>query len=137
MKAVLNAVLSCDLEDSTDGSRHMTLDNRYQSPELCYSILRERFGILSTGTCRANRIGWDKDIMNLKKKTKEKGDHLVAYDDLHRVLAVPQWNDSKVVNLISSVVDTTMGEATRQRGAEKISYPCPKTLDVVDVQIQM
>lgn len=59
MKVVLNAVLACNLDHSTEGARHITLDNRYQSPELCY-ILRERYGILSTGTCRANRVGWNK-----------------------------------------------------------------------------
>jgi len=55
-KAVLNACISMNLNGGlrTDGARHLTMDNRYQCPELVYT-LREKFHMYSTGTCRQNR----------------------------------------------------------------------------------
>ena len=101
MKAVLNAVLACRLDESPFGARHITLDhNRYQSPQLAF-VLRERYGILSTGTCRANRIGWNKDIMNMTKTGTQRGGSHFGYDEVRRVMCL-QWNDSKVVNISSS-----------------------------------
>ena len=125
IKAVLNSVIACRLDESPYGARHITLDNRYQSPLLCF-VLRERYGILSTGTCRINRIGWDNKIMTLKK-SQQRGDSLFAYDDIRRIMTV-QWNDSKVVNLVSSVIDNSMTTVSRQQGRRKLDYPCPTVM---------
>ena len=56
-KAVLNALIQCDLASSTQGSRHIALDNHYQCPELAF-LLREKYRVLSTNTVRSNQIGW-------------------------------------------------------------------------------
>ena len=60
----INAVIKCRLDDGVNGARHLTMDNRYQCPELAV-VLRERFNVLSTGTTRSNRTGWDSKLMNL------------------------------------------------------------------------
>ena len=53
-KCVLNAMYQMGLDKNTaEGARHIALDNRYQCPELAYT-LRERFYIYSTGTCKQN-----------------------------------------------------------------------------------
>jgi Transposase IS4 len=61
-KAVLNAVLTTKMHQEVNGARHIALDNRYQCPELAF-VLRQKFKIYSTGTCRKNRKGWDSDLM--------------------------------------------------------------------------
>ena len=35
-------------------------------------LLKIKYNILSVGTCRSNRKGWPKAIMNMKKKTTVK-----------------------------------------------------------------
>lgn len=58
-------------------------------------------GILAVCTMRKNRKGWDKEVMNLSK-TSERGSTLVKYDKVNKLLAV-QWNDNKIVSLLSSL----------------------------------
>ena len=124
-KAVLNAVIQCNLQHSTNGSRHIALDNRYQCPELAF-ILREKYRVLSTGTCRSNRIGWNKAMFNFTKGM-EKGLYKFGYDKVNRVLCT-QWVDSKAVNCVSTLIDSTVGEVGRQRGSLRQMRPCPNIM---------
>ena len=73
-----------------------------------------------------NHTNYGKEILNLQK-SEPRGKHVAAYDDMHRVLTL-QWNDSKVVNVVTSVIDSSIDEATRQKGKERITYPCPTVL---------
>ena len=125
MKAVLNAVIYCRLDETTQGARHITMDNRYQCPQLAV-VLREQYNVLSTGTARKNRTGWDKTLMGLLK-SDAKGKSVFAYDKVNRVLCC-QWNDSKVVNIVSTVVDTSLTTVYRQKGKERLEFPCPTVL---------
>jgi Transposase IS4 len=141
MKAVLNAVLSTKMHTETNGARHIALDNRYQCPELAF-LLRQKFKILSSGTCRQNRKGWDKELMNLNKKDG-RGKYKLTVDKDNRVMCA-QWVDSKVVNCVSSILSSEIQEVHRQVGSKKMKFPCPfilvryqKTMQGVDKNDQM
>jgi Transposase IS4 len=95
---VVNAVLATNMHREVHGARHISLDNRYQCPELAL-LLRQKFKILSTGTCRKNRKGWDRTVMNLEKK-QQRGTYKFSIDKDNKVLCC-QWVDSKVVNVVN------------------------------------
>jgi hypothetical protein len=126
-KAVLNACIKMRLHQKKNhGARHLTMDNRYQCPELAYT-LRSKFKILSTGTCRQNRKGWNKEYFDLKK-TDGRGEFKAAYDETNKVVAI-QWNDSKVVNFITTVTaDWGITHINRQVGSQKLRVKCPKPI---------
>lgn len=121
-KAVANAAYALGLDKETDGMRHVAMDNRYQCPELAV-FLRERVNLYSTGTCRSNRKGWKEGGLDLKKK-EDRGTYQMAYDDQNRIL-LTQWADSKVVNVVSSLNDTTITTCTRQIGSQRKTFACP------------
>jgi Transposase IS4 len=124
MKAVLNAVLSTGMHLETHGARHIALDNRYQCPELAY-LLRQKFKIISTGTCRQNRKGWNKSLMNLgKTKSEDRGKYKFSVEKNNKVICY-QWVDSRVVNVVSSFLSTEITKIYRQVGSKKSAFSCP------------
>lgn len=139
-KATMNAVLSAfGVEER--GARHLALDNRYQCPELA-ALLITKCNVYSTGTCRRNRKGWNRDLFNLTKN-QNRGSYKMAADKLNRVICM-QWVDSKVVNLVTSLSDTSVEEVKRQVGTINRNIPCPtayvrynKTMYGVDKGDQM
>ena len=126
MKAVVNACYQLEMHKLTDGYRHVSMDNRYCSPKLAV-ILRDRLRIFSTGTCRANRVGWDKNKLNLKKGSDNRG-AVLLYHDAVNGLVLGQWVDSKTVNFVSSFEDSGSGTVLRQVGSEKRELTCPVPL---------
>ena len=127
-KAVLNAVISMGLaEKCTDGARHVTMDNRYQCPELAFT-LRQKFRVYSTGTCRVNRKGWDKSFFDLTKKNDDRGTYKRAYDKRNMLQCV-QWVDSKSVQFVSSLTNNwSVGTVRRQVGSTSKVIPCPSVV---------
>lgn len=121
-KAVANAAYALGLDKKADGARHIAMDNRYQCPELAV-FLRERCNVYSSGTCRNNRRGWKEGGLDLKKSLP-RGTYQQAYDDQNRVL-LTQWVDSRVVNVVSTLNDTTIQTCQRQIGSHKQTFPCP------------
>ena len=124
-KVVLNAVLQTKMHECVDGARHITLDNRYQCPQLA-TLMLKRYDIDSTGTSRLARKGWDKSIFNLKK-SRPKGTLKMAVDEDNGILCL-QWVDSKVVQVISTKINTQIGEVLRQQGSKKEAIPCPEAI---------
>lgn len=121
-KAVLNAVLSTGMHQEVQGARHIALDNRYQCPELAF-LLRTKFKILSSGTCRKNRKGWNAEMMNLSK-SEVRGKYKISVDKDNKILCC-QWMDSKVVNVVSSILSLEISKVLRQVGNQKKEIPCP------------
>jgi hypothetical protein len=101
------------------------MDNCYQCPKLAV-LLMKRFKILSTGTCRRNCKGWRPDLMDLAATTsgKGRGESKVAFDKVNGIMLL-QWRDSKVVNCVSSILDTTMEETRQQIGRNSRVFPRP------------
>ena len=131
-KVVLNAVLQTKMHECVDGARHITMDNRYQCPQLA-GLLLKRYDIYSTGTSRLGRVGWDKLIFNLKK-SMAKGTMKIAIDKANGVLCL-QWVDSKVVQCVTTKVNTRVGSVGRQQGTKKEPIPCPEA--IIDYQENM
>jgi Transposase IS4 len=129
------------MHQEVNGARHVALDNRYQCPELAM-ILREKFKIHSTGTCRQNRKGWNKELMNLTKKNG-RGSYKFMVDKDNNIVCC-QLVDSKVVNVVSSIMTTEVSKVKRQIGSKKEEFPCPwivtkyqKNMQGVDKSDQM
>jgi hypothetical protein len=131
MKAVVNAMFQTNLVHKTEeGYRCISMDNRYQCPELAV-LLMKRFKILSTGTCRRNRKGWRPDLMDMAATTggKGRGDSKMAFDRVNGILLI-QWRDSRVVNCVSSILDTTLEATRRQIGRTSKIFSVPRPLKV-------
>ena len=127
-KAVMNAVYQMGLNDDTSAdARHIAMDNRYQCPELAV-LLRERAGVLSTGTVRVKRKGWDKTLMCLGVRGRPvRGQFKMVADKTNEIICM-QWMDSKVVSLVTTTNITTVGTVKRQVGSNAVEFRCPDAL---------
>ncbi len=65
-KAVVNAIVSTGIYTDPNGFCELYMDNFYSAVELFF-MLKTRYKILACGTVRANRRGWDMNVMNLSK----------------------------------------------------------------------
>lgn len=124
-KAVLNALWQRGLHLETSGYRFLAADNRYACPELAVAC-RDKFNTYMSGTCRANRVGWEKEGMDLKK-TSERGSSKMMYDSANEIL-IGQWRDNKVVQFVSSTNEGGLGKVKRQIGSQKVDFDCPNAL---------
>ena len=124
-KAVVNSVIQSGIGMDPDGKRRMFMDNRYTCAQLLV-LLREQYGILGSGTTRANRIGWPKDQMNLSK-SDERGTSKVLYDKRNEIL-VTQWVDNKVVSCTSTLQVSGKVGVTRRSGAHVLHLQVEKAL---------
>ena len=91
-----------------DHGYHVYTDNYYTSPELLKELyLRSTFG---AGTCRKNRKGLPKAVVNAKLKTNE-----TYYRRANELLAI-KWCDKRHVLILSTIheaVEITTGKKTR------------------------
>ena len=140
-RAVVTACHAIGLDRVVDGCRHIAADNRYMCPELLV-LLRLKFNCLGSGTCRANRTGWDTKGW-LLKKTSPRGTVKLYYDSTNKIIC-GQWNDNKVVNFVSSWLNKGVVDIKRQVGPNKKIFKCSsalvyyqKTMGAVDKGDQM
>ena len=124
-KAVVNAVIKCNLSMDPDGMRCLFMDNRYQCAELAI-LLRDSHQVLSCGTTRRNRNGWNNDLFNVTVKA-EHGHLLRKFDPINKILYM-QWKDNKVVNLISTLSISGVTTVERRIGAEKKQIQCEENI---------
>eukprot|EP00797_Seminavis_robusta_P022319 Sro354_g124780.2 (640) ;mRNA; r:32565-34484 len=124
-KAVMNAVMST-FGDDGQGARHIAMDNRYMCPELAVLLLT-KCGCYSTGTCRRRRKGFPGDLLDLDKSKDARGEYRIVADKVNRLLMM-QWVDSKVVTMVSSKNDTTVGTVKRQVGPIARQLDCPSAM---------
>ena len=98
-RAVINVIMNSDLSNSNDGWRILTMDNRYTSLHLfvCLYFIHH---IASIGTRRANCQGMNPDLFNMQKKEKQ-GTTRCYYDKVSKLLCT-QWNDNKIVTVLSN-----------------------------------
>ena len=90
-KAVVNAVIKTGIAMDPEGMRCLFMDNRYQCSELAI-LLRDSYQILSCGTTRKNRNGWNNDVFTLTVKA-ERGSIIRKYDPNKELLYL-QWKDN-------------------------------------------
>jgi hypothetical protein len=85
-----------------------------------------RFNVMTVGTCRTNRKGWPKEIMNLDRTTS-RGSFKIAHCQRAGLVAI-QWWDNRAVNCVSSYLDYGLSSVQRQVGLEKKRFNCPAAL---------
>ena len=124
-KAVVNGIIQSKLNNDTSGYRICAMDNRYTAIPL-FLDLRNNHNILAVGTIRKNRKGWDKDLMDLSKKS-DRGSYLLKYDKSNGILA-GQWNDSKVVAFISTLCEYDIVAVKRRIKRERLDFHVPRAL---------
>ena len=124
-KAVANACYRLGFHHENQGMRHLSIDNRYQCPQLAV-LLRERFNCYSTGTCRAKRIGFPTEMLEdcSGRNKKERGFSQMFYDKENRLI-VGQWLDSKMVKFVSTLNNSKIIQVERQVGSSKKTISCP------------
>ena len=134
-KAVLNAVLFTRIGNDPDGSRLLAMDNRYNCPELG-TLMRGRYGIYCAGTSRVNRKGWPKADMDLKMKANgtNRGLYKMLVDKTNKVQCI-QWIDSRVVNVVTTLLNNEISHVLRQKGRNKLRLTCP--VAVIKYQLYM
>jgi len=126
-KAVVNSLFKTDLSlPHPSGYRHIAMDNRYNCPELL-CILRDKCRIYGTGTCRKKRKGWDSTIHKMTKDKSNRGECVLSYDSLNKIIC-GEWLDSKVVTFATSVMDSNTTTVERRIGSQKKVFSCPKVL---------
>jgi len=105
--------------------RCLFMDNRYQCSELAI-LLRDSYQVLSCGTTRKNRNGWNNDIFTLTTKD-DRGSIIRKFDPNNELLYL-QWKDNKVVNLISTLGISGITQVERRIGAEKQMIQCEENI---------
>jgi hypothetical protein len=113
------------LKNSPDGCRVIVMDNRYSSSILFVTLLRH-YGIAAIGTVRKNRKGLDKDMLIMTKRA-ERGACKAFYDKTAKILCV-QWNDNKVVTVISSAWLKGRCDIQRRIGTELRTFSTEKCI---------
>ena len=124
-KAVINAITVTDMSNDPEGYRHLLLDNRYQCPELAL-LLKNVHKMLSSGTVRKNRKGWDGESVSLTKGD-ERGSYSIAYDKVNEVLIL-EWKDNKIVKCCSTLGIHSIVPIKRRVGPDIVVFPCPSAL---------
>ena len=124
-KAVVNAVLQRRLQNNPGGARILSLDNRYQSPELA-AILLHQLNILTVGTVRQNGKGWPEKLI-AQPKNNPRGTYKMAYDKVNKILCMT-WMDTKQVRVVTTLGEEQVGKVHRRSGADRGEFPCPKAI---------
>ena len=83
-KALANAVIQSLVTNDPKGYRAVFSDNRYSSFELSI-YMREKLQILTAGTIRKNRKGFDKGLFNMDLKNSTRGDSRLFYDKGNKI----------------------------------------------------
>ena len=90
---------------------------RHQMTNTLYFVFENfRFDIMLIGTCRANRKGWPSDKLNMTKAAG-RGTFKMGICPESKV-AVYQWCDSRVVNVVSTYLTFEIGSIRRQTGSQ-------------------
>ena len=131
-KAVANAILKSRIANDVNGCRRIFMDNRYCAPQLL-ALMLTNYNIRGVGTCKANRIGFDSDKLQIPK-TCDRGT-LSRRVDKRIGMVITRWKDSRVLQTVSTIMKKGIGEVSRRRGASKLTVRCPN--DIIEYQKHM
>ena len=102
------------------------------TPQL-FALMLTSYNLRAVGTCKANRIGFDLDKLNMDKLC-ERG-IFVRKVDSRLGMVMTRWKDSKILQIISTVMQPGIGEVRRRQGATVLRVKCPN--DVIMYQNNM
>ena len=131
-KAVANAIVKSQISNDKDGSRHIYMDNRYAAPQL-FAIMVTNYNVRGVGTCKANRLGYDSEKLQLPNPC-DRGTFIRKVDK-RLGMVITRWKDSKTLQTVSTVMKGGIGEVSRRTGAKIITVPCPN--DIIMYQKNM
>ena len=125
-KVLINAIIQAKIANSERGVYCVFCDSRYGAP-LCFKDLADIHVVLGVATMSKNRKGWDSEIMDMTTASAERGESLVKYDKVNKMIA-GQWNDNKVVSFISTIPEFGIVDVQRRKGRELLNLKVPKPL---------
>ena len=109
-KVVANAILKNRIDNDPNGSRRLYMDNRYASPQV-FALMLSSYNLRAVGTCRANRIGFDIDQLPLDRLSAR--GTFVRKVDPRLGMIMTRWKDSKILQIISTVMTLGIEEVNR------------------------
>ena len=123
-KTAANVILKSKITNDKDGSHHIYMDNKYAAPQL-FALMLTDYNIRGVGICKANRIGFDSDAIQISKSCsrgtfERKLDHRL-------IMVITRWKDNKILQTVNTVIKSGIGEVTRRMGSKIITVPCPKS----------
>ena len=124
-KAVANAIVKTKIANDKDGSRHIYMDNRYASPQLL-ALMLTNYNVRGVGTCKANRIGFDSDSIQISKSC-DRGTFARKVDP-RLGMVITRWKDSKILQTVSTVMKSGVSEVSRRTGATVVKVRCPNDI---------
>ena len=101
------------------------MDNRYASPQL-FALMLTNYNVRGVGTCKANRIGFDSDSIQISKSC-DRGTFARKVDP-RLGMVITRWKDSKILQTISTVMKSGVSEVSRRTGATVIKVQCPNDI---------
>ena len=131
-KAVANAILKSKINNDKDGCRYLFMDNRYAAPQL-FALMLTNYNIRGVGTCKANRLGFESDQLQLKRDAPRG-----SYERLHDKrlgMIITRWKDSKNLQTVSTVMKHGTQMVKRRNDANLLDVECPN--DIVLYQQNM
>ena len=131
-KAVANAILKSGINNDPNGCRYMFMDNRYASPQL-FAMMVTEWNIRGVGTCKANRKGFDSDRLKLNNNC-ERGS-FVRLVDKRLGMVITRWKDSRVLQIVSTIMKPGVEIIERRVGSEIIQVKDPS--DVIECQLKI
>ena len=131
-KAVANAIVKSGIANSIDGCRYIFMDNRYACPQLL-ALMNTSYNIRGVGTCKANRKGFDSDGLKVPNNS-QRGTYVRKVDD-RLGMVITRWKDSRVLQIVSTIMKKGIGTVQRRVGKDKIDVRCPN--DIIEYQKHM
>ena len=124
-KAVANAILKSKINNDKDGCRYLFMDNRYAAPQL-FALMLTNYNIRGVGTCKANRLGFESEQLQLKKDAR-RGSYMRLHDKRLGMI-ITRWKDSKNLQTVSTVMKHGAQMVKRRNGAKLIDVQCPNDI---------
>ena len=131
-KAVANAIVKSGIANCVDGCRYMFLDNRYACPQLL-ALMSTSFNVRGVGTCKANRKGFESNSL-IVTNNSPRGTFARMVDD-RLGMVITRWKDSRVLQVVSTIMKKGVGTVQRRVGREKTDVRCPN--DIIEYQKHM
>ena len=131
-KAVANAIIQSGIANDVNGCRYLYMDNRYACPQLL-ALMLTNYNVRGVGTCRAGRKGFPKTELALDDKS-DRGSFVRLVDKRLGMVAT-RWKDSKMLQVVSTVMKKGVDEVQRRTGSKLINVKCPN--DIIMYQKNM
>ena len=108
------------------------MDYWYACPQL-FALILSNYSIRGVGTCKANRKGFDSDMLPMDKKA-DRGKFIRLVDKILG-MAITCWKDSKLLQVMSNVMKKGADVVQRRKWRDILDATCPN--DIIMYQTYM